>query len=56
MDWSKKDTVNVFAWGSGVKPAPDRMQIGCAPVASVPKNITSVARNTHMPSVAAWCC
>ncbi|CAN7201290.1 hypothetical protein LJR219_000543 [Phenylobacterium sp. LjRoot219] len=40
MDWSKIDTVNVFAWGSGVKPAQDRLIVGCAPVASVPKNIT----------------
>jgi hypothetical protein len=39
MEWSKVDTVNVFSWGSGVKPARDRMRIGCAPVASVPKNI-----------------
>lgn len=38
MEWSKIDTVNVFAWGSGVAPAQDRMLIGCAPVASVPKN------------------
>jgi len=40
MDWSKIDTVNVFAWGSGVKPARDRMMVGCAPVATVPKNKT----------------
>ena len=40
MDWSKVDTVNVFSWGSGVKPAKDRLMVGCAPVASVPKNIT----------------
>ena len=39
MDWSKIDTVNVFSWGSGVQPAQDRMMIGCAPVASVPKNL-----------------
>jgi hypothetical protein len=39
MDWSKIDTVNVFSWGSGVQPARDRMRIGCAPVASVPKNV-----------------
>lgn len=38
MDWSKIDTINVFAWGSGVQPAQDRMLIGCAPVATVPKN------------------
>lgn len=40
MDWSKKDTVQVFAWGSGVEPRQDRKMIGCAPVASVPKNRT----------------
>lgn len=40
MDWSKKDTVQVFAWGSGVDPKQDRKMIGCAPVASVPKNRT----------------
>ena len=40
MEWSKLDTVGVFAWGSGVEPNQDRMMIGCAPVASVPKNIT----------------
>ena len=40
MDWSKIDTVGVFSWGSGVEPAQDRKMIGCAPVASVPKNIT----------------
>lgn len=39
MEWSKIDTVGVFAWGSGVDPRQDRMMIGCAPVASVPKNI-----------------
>ncbi len=38
MDWSRVDTVNVFAWGSGVEPKADRKLIGCAPVATVPKN------------------
>jgi hypothetical protein len=38
MDWSRVDTVNVFAWGSGVEPKQDRKLIGCAPVATVPKN------------------
>ncbi len=38
MDWSQIDTVGVFSWGSGVKPAQDRMMIGCAPVATVPRN------------------
>jgi hypothetical protein len=40
MDWSKLDTVAVFSWGSGVKAGQDRKMIGCAPVASVPKNRT----------------
>jgi hypothetical protein len=40
MDWSKLDTVGVFSWGSGVEPARDRKMIGCAPVATVPKNTT----------------
>ena len=39
MDWSKIDTVNVFSWGSGVAPRRDRKMIGCAPVATVPKNV-----------------
>ncbi|MCI4592026.1 hypothetical protein MOK15_18220 [Sphingobium sp. BYY-5] len=38
MDWSKIDTVNVFAWGSGVQPARDRRIMGLAPVAKVPRN------------------
>lgn len=38
MDWSRRDTVNVFSWGSGVAPARDRLMVGTAPVASVPKN------------------
>lgn len=38
MKWSRVDTVNVFAWGSGVQPARDRRMIGVAPTASVPKN------------------
>ncbi|MFC6622079.1 hypothetical protein [Novosphingobium panipatense] len=40
MEWSKVDTVNVFSWGSGVIPAQDRLIVGCAPVATVPKNAT----------------
>jgi hypothetical protein len=38
MAWSRVDTVQVFSWGSGVQPQADRKLIGCAPVASVPKN------------------
>ncbi len=40
MDWSKLDTVQVFSWGSGVKPEANRYMVGCAPVATVPKNQT----------------
>jgi hypothetical protein len=39
MDWSRKDTVNVFSWGSGVRPTRDRRMIGLAPIAAVPKNL-----------------
>ncbi len=39
MDWSRTDTVSVFAWGSGVKPARDRRMMGLAPTAAVPKNL-----------------
>jgi hypothetical protein len=39
MDWSRKDTVNVFSWGSGVRPARDRRMMGLAPTAAVPKNL-----------------
>jgi hypothetical protein len=38
MQWSRVDTVEVFAWGSGVKPERDRRMFGVAPVAQVPKN------------------
>ena len=39
MDWSRRDTVNVFSWGSGVQPTRDRRMIGLAPIAAVPKNL-----------------
>ena len=39
MDWSRRDTVSVFAWGSGVQPARDRRMMGLAPTAAVPKNL-----------------
>jgi hypothetical protein len=39
MAWSQRDTVNVFAWGSGVTSKADRMMVGCAPVATVPRNV-----------------
>ena len=38
MAWSQVDTVGVFSWGSGVAPAADRLQVGVAPVAAVPRN------------------
>lgn len=40
MEWSKVDTVGVFSWGSGMMPQQDRLIIGCAPVATAPKNVT----------------
>ncbi|WP_067672833.1 hypothetical protein [Nocardia miyunensis] len=39
MAWSRKDTVNVFSWGSGVRPGRDRRMMGVAPTAAVPKNL-----------------
>lgn len=39
MDWSRRDTVNVFAWGSRVRPQNDRRMMGLAPIAQVPKNM-----------------
>ncbi|MFV2176067.1 hypothetical protein ACFHW2_17760 [Actinomadura sp. LOL_016] len=39
MDWSRKDTVNVFSWGSGVRPAKDRRIFGLGATAAVPKNL-----------------
>jgi len=39
MAWSQRDTVAVFSWGSGVKPAQDRRMMGLAPIAHVPKNV-----------------
>jgi hypothetical protein len=40
MAWSRIDTVQVYTWGSGVKPEGDRRMFGVAPIAHVPKNIT----------------
>lgn len=39
MDWTTRDTVAAFAWGSGVEPRQDRRMFGLSPVASVPKNL-----------------
>ncbi len=54
MDWSKLDTVGVFSWGSGLQPAQDRMMVGCAPVATVPKNLTIGAAQTAAFSNPEW--
>ncbi len=54
MDWSMIDTVGVFSWGSGVEPKQDRMMIGCAPVASVPKNLIIGAAQTAAFANADW--
>lgn len=43
MDWTRKDTVNVFSWGSGVRPARDRRMIGLGATAAVPKNVVTAA-------------
>ncbi|MFM6931955.1 MAG: hypothetical protein ACKOUT_06910 [Novosphingobium sp.] len=57
MDWSKLDTVQVFSWGSGVKPKANRYMVGCAPVATVPKNQTIGEAQTAAfsdPSLGRW--
>lgn len=38
MDWAGRDNVAGYAWGSGVKPAQDRLIFGIAPIAQVPRN------------------
>jgi hypothetical protein len=38
MDFTAKDAVDAFAWGSGVAPAQDRIMFGLAPVAAAPRN------------------
>lgn len=43
MAWSRRDTVEVFSWGSGVPAARDRRMFGVAPIAHVPKNTTIAA-------------
>jgi len=43
MAWSRLDTVGVFSWGAGVKPAHDRRMFSVAPIAHVPKNTTIAA-------------
>lgn len=54
MDWSTIDTVDVFSWGSGVTPAANRYMVGCAPVATVPKNQTIAAAQTAAFSNPEW--
>ncbi|MDE2597589.1 MAG: hypothetical protein KGL44_11995 [Sphingomonadales bacterium] len=54
MDWSKLDTVGVFSWGSGVKPEANRYMVGCAPVATVPKNQTIGEAQTAAFANPAW--
>jgi hypothetical protein len=54
MDWSKIDTVQVFSWGSGVKPEANRYMVGCAPVATVPKNKTIAEAQTKAFSNPEW--
>jgi hypothetical protein len=39
MEWSQRETVTAFSWGSGVAPAQDRVIFGLAPVAAVPRNL-----------------
>src|ERR1700722_12685501 len=38
MDWCKQEAVATFSWGSGIKPAQDRLMFGMAAVADVPRN------------------
>lgn len=57
MDWSQIDTVQVFSWGSGVKPEANRYMVGCAPVATVPKNQTIGEAQTRAfadPALGRW--
>lgn len=46
MAWSRRDTVNIFAWGSGVTPARDRRMMGLGLTATVPRNIV-IGRAQH---------
>ena len=39
MDWHCRDGVTACSWGSGVKPAQDRLIFGIAPVADMPRNL-----------------
>ena len=57
MAWSQVDIVAMFAWGSGVKPARDRLQVGTSAVASVAKNRMSgeaLATAFGNPELTAW--
>lgn len=39
LDWSRKDAVGVFSWGSGVRPGQDRRMFGLGATAASPRNI-----------------
>jgi hypothetical protein len=41
MDWCKQEAVATFSWGSGIKPAQDRLMFGMAAVAHVPRNLAT---------------
>ncbi len=41
FEWIKKEAVAAYSWGSGVKPARDRIIFGTGPVAHVPRNIVT---------------
>ena len=41
MDWCRRESVAAYSWGSGVKPARDRLMIGMAGVATVPRNLAT---------------
>ena len=38
LDWCRKEAVAAYSWGSGVKPAQDRIMFGMAAVASAPRS------------------
>ncbi len=54
MAWAQRDLIDVFAWGSGVEPAQDRMMMGCAPVAQVPRNRLAGEMLTKAYSNSEW--
>jgi hypothetical protein len=54
LDFSKADTVNAFSWGSGVTPAQDRLMIGCAPIAHVPRSVANLEAQKQAFANPAW--